>query len=34
MVKSPRLNEKSSDFDEIWHTIVALEPNDDDVTQL
>jgi len=24
MVKSPRLNEKSSDFDEIWHITAAL----------
>ena len=26
IVKSPYLNEKSSDFDEIWYTTLNIEP--------
>ena len=28
IVKSPYLSEKSSDFNEIWHTTADIEPDD------
>ena len=33
IVKSPYINEKSSDFDEIWYTTLDIEPNDSHVTE-
>jgi len=32
-VKSPYLNEKSSDFDEIWYTTAHLELHDSQMTK-
>ena len=31
--KSPYLSEKLSDFDQIWYTTAAIEPNDSHVTR-
>ena len=31
IVKSPYLGQKSSDFDEIWHTAADIEPDDSHV---
>jgi len=33
IVKSPYLNEKSSDFNEIWHTTAHLELDDSQMTK-
>ena len=33
IVKSPFLNEKSSDFDEVWYTTTYLELDDSHVTK-
>jgi len=33
IVKSPYISEKSSDFNEIWYTIVDIEPDYSHVTK-